>query len=259
MTSEQTSFHKIILADGVSSPLQIIWLHGWGQTHVSMRPLAERFARKAVNTLFDLPGFGGSPMLDEGAGSEDYAAALAAEISRLPAGPRIVVGHSFGCRVAIHLAASNPGLVAGLVLIAPAGLPRDRNLVWKIRASALKGLGKLAKSIDRIFGSGFHERYSARFGSADYRNAGALKATFVRVVNENLSGVAKLVSLPVLLVVGAEDTETPPEIARRYQQLIEGAGLAELPGFAHIDILGRGRHQVEARMNSFFKEHGFGA
>jgi lipase len=46
--------------------------------------------------------------------------ALASLIENEADGPVVVVGHSFGCAVALHLAAQCPDLVSGLVLLDPA-------------------------------------------------------------------------------------------------------------------------------------------
>ena len=258
MAETRAPFHKVTLGQEPTGPSRIIWLHGWGQTHASLLPLAELMINRAANVLFDLPGFGETARLADGATTTDYAAALAEEVSALPAGKRVFVGHSFGCRIALRLAVDRPELVAGLVLIAPAGLPRRRSALWRFRAALLRFIGRLARFVDRSLGSGFHGRFAERFGSADYRNAGPLRETFVKVVNEDLSDVARQISQPVEIVVGEADSEAPPEISRRYEQLIENAELTVLPGFGHLDILSRGRHQLEARLLRFLKEHGFG-
>ena len=258
MSQPKGSFHKLTLGPQATEALQIIWLHGWGQTHASLLPLAELMEKRATNILFDLPGFGKTEPLEGGAASPEYAAALAAELATLPAGRRLVVGHSFGCGVGLQLAAGWPELVDGLVLIAPAGLPRQRSVLWRGKAMGLKSIGRMARFADRLLGSRLHARFAGRFGSADYRKAGPLRETFVKIVNEDLSAVARQISQPVAIVVGEADTETPPEISRRYEQLIANAGLAVLPGFGHLDIVSRGRHQLEARLLRFLEEHGFG-
>ena len=258
MSQPKAPFHKLTLGPEATEGPQIIWLHGWGQTHASLLPLAELMEKRATNILFDLPGFGRTERLKRGAASPDYAVALAAELAALPAGRRLVVGHSFGCRVGLRLAAGWPQLVGGLVLIAPAGLPRRRGILWQAKAAGLKLIGRMARSVDRFLGSRLHDRFAGRFGSADYRNAGPLRETFVKIVNEDLTAVARQISQPVAIVVGEDDTETPPEISRRYEQLIENAGLVVVPGFGHLDILSRGRHQLGARLSRFLEEHGFG-
>jgi pimeloyl-ACP methyl ester carboxylesterase len=257
MASSRSTFFRVISGNS-EDRLQIIWLHGWGQTHASLLPLAELMEKRAANILFDLPGFGATERLETGATTVDYAAALGEELSPLQAGKRILVGHSFGCRIALRLAAQRPELVTGLVLIAPAGLPIRRGFVWRLKSTLLKLIGRTARFMDRHLGTRLHDRFALRFGSADYRSAGPLRETFIKVVNEDLAEVAMQINQPVEIVVGEADSEAPPEISRRYEQLIEKANLSVLPGFGHLDILARGRHQLEARLSRFIKEHGLG-
>lgn len=229
------------LGDGAET---LIWLHGWGQDRRSLQAIAKGFQTRATNRLFDLPGFGETAMLAQGAGTAEYADAL---MDQLPPVPAVLIGHSYGARVAVQCAARHPSRVKALVLIAGAGLPRRRSLKWKLRAWALRLLGRLAG----LLGEGAKARYRQRFGSADYRAAGALRATLVKAVTEDLSAQAGQVACPVLLLYGDDDTETPPEIGEKYASLMPRARLLRLPGFGHLDILSRGAHQCRAQITQF--------
>ena len=88
------------------------------------------------------------------------------------------------------------------------------------------------------------DRLRERYGSSDYRTAGAMRPVLVKVVNEDLTAAARRIRLPVVLVHGEADTESPPEIAARFHALIPGSQLHVLRGFDHLTILGDGRHQV---------------
>ena len=230
---------------------QIAWLHGWGLTHESLVGLAQLYERSHGNHLFDLPGFGRTNMLPVGAGTGDYAAAMAGALKLLGGGPFTLIGHSFGCRIAVRLAAEYPDLVERLVLIAAAGIPRDRSLAWKMRSRTIKLLGRLAGISDKLFGSEYRPRWARRYGSADYRNAGLLRETFVRVVNEDLSQVAAGISQKVLLICGKNDTEAPPNISEKYARILPDARLHLLQGFDHWDILQRGKHQCQRLIDDF--------
>lgn len=230
---------------------QIAWLHGWGLTHESLVPLAGLYERSHGNHLFDLPGFGRTNMLDIGAGTEDYAAAMAGALKLLNCGPYVLVGHSFGCRVAVRVAAQYPELVDRLVLIAAAGIPRDRSIRERMRGKAIKFLGKLAGLADKLTGGEYRARWAKRYGSLDYRNAGLLRETFVKVVNEDLSDVAAGLSQKVLLICGADDAEAPPNISEKYAAILPNAELHLLQGFDHWDILQRGKHQCQRLIDDF--------
>ncbi len=231
-----------------------IWLHGWGQTGSSLSRLAQLFIKNGSHLLYDLPGFGKTAMLEEGADTRDYADTLAALLREKGTKKHIIVGHSFGGRMAIQLAAHHPDLVKAIIIIAGAGLPRKRSLFFKTKAFVLRQVGKLARLSDKLFGTTFREAYVNRFGSEDYKNAGPLRATFVNTVTENLSCEARNIKAPVLLLYGADDNDTPPEIGRRYEQLIPIARFEEVSGFGHLDILSRGAYQCEALIRSFLKD-----
>lgn len=249
-------YHAYLGPRPMGAGRQIAWLHGWGLTHESLVGLAQLYERGCGNHLFDLPGFGRTNMLAVGAGTKEYTEAMAGALKLLGNGlegngPFTLVGHSFGCRIAVRLAAEYPELVERLVLIAAAGIPRDRSLAWKIRARAVKLLGRLAGLADRLFDTGYKPRWARRFGSADYRNAGLLRDTFLRVVNEDLSQLAAGVTQPVLLIYGESDSETPPNIGEKYARILPDAKLHVLKGFGHFDILSRGKHQCQRLIDEF--------
>jgi pimeloyl-ACP methyl ester carboxylesterase len=245
---------KISLPASGKGLTEIIWLHGWGQTHKSLLPLANLFKRGFKNTLYDLPGFGASDMLEAGAGTNDYANHLIKEIENKAKTPVILVGHSFGCRVSLRLAASRPDLVRGMVLIAAAGLPRRRTLGFRLKSLFLKTLGKMAGLSDQVFKTTLKEKYRQRFGSRDYREAGDLLPTFIKTVNENLTETAHKVSCPVLLLYGSEDLETPPSLGLRFRAMIHHGDLKILKGFDHLGILTAGQHQCQHYMTKFLQE-----
>ena len=249
-------WHRVDLApEGEAPDLEIIWLHGWGQTHESLKRLAEFFSRRATCRLYDQPGFGETARLDKGAGTADYADALASELAALPRpAKRVIIGHSFGFRIAVQMAANHGSLVDGIVAIAGAGLKRERSAAWKLRAASIKFLGKFAGFMDGVFKTKMRAKWSNRFGSADYRNAGELRETFVAVVNENLIEESRSAQCPALLIYGEEDTETPAEIGRKFASLIPNSKFHELPGFGHLDILGRGAAQCQTLIDEFLKE-----
>lgn len=166
--------------------------------------------------------------------------------------PVLWVGHSFGCRVGIQLASRHPELVKGLFLIAAAGLPRRRPLIKKIYMKTRVALFKILKKL--IPAGIINEEWLYKtFGSADYKNAGPMRAVFVKTVNEDLSGAARKIICPVHLVYGSDDNETPPEIGARLQKLISGAQLTILDNLDHYSVLGAGRHQVAPLLKKFME------
>src|SRR5215472_4276610 len=229
----------------------LIWAHGWGHTHRGFLPLAEALRRTAPSVLIDFPGFGASPPPPAVWGTEDYADATAEWLATLPAGRRMWIGHSFGCRVGLRLAARDPEAGNAIFLVAAAGLPPQRSLTARLRIAARRAVFRIARSLtpEGPARDGLRER----FGSADYRQAGAMRTILVKAVSENLSEVARAVRCPVVLLYGETDRETPPDIGERLQRLIPNAQLHVLRGFDHWNVLTDGQHQLTHRLSEFLE------
>jgi pimeloyl-ACP methyl ester carboxylesterase len=228
---------------GSAEAPQLIWGHGWGHSHAALAPLAHAMRQRGDSWLVDFPGFGASPLPPGPWGTEDYADAMAEWIASLSGGKkRIWVGHSFGCRVGLQLAARHPDAVQALFLIAAAGLQPHRSLWTRARRMPRRLAFRTLRAMTSEGPA--RDRLRERYGSSDYRNAGAMRPVLVKAVNEDLSDAARRIRVPVVLVHGDDDTESPPEIAARLHALIPGSRLHMLRGFDHWSILGDGRHQV---------------
>lgn len=235
---------------GGSGP-DIFWGHGWGHSLQAFLPLARSLENAGAHRVIDFPGFGDSPLPPENWGTAEYADAIAAFIKDQTSRKIIWIGHSFGCRVGIQLAARHPELIAGMFLIAAAGLPRKRPLHKKLY---FKARIKLYKFLKKLIPFGLPEKWLLKtFASPDYLKSGPLRKILVRVVNEDLSEQARTVKCPVTLLYGGQDTETPPEIGHRLAHLIPGAEMVVMDGFDHYTILSEARHQVARRINAFIK------
>ena len=241
------------ISSNADADTRIIWAHGWGQSGQAFEPLATAFAARAENLLIDFPGFGASPLPPDAWSTGDYADAVERWLGTLPPVTRTIwVGHSFGCRVGIQLAARHPERLERMVLIAAAGLKRKRTPVEQLRFRWRTTSFKLLKRLYTLTGRD-PAVLSGRYGSADYRNAGALRPIFVKVISEDLSDVARRISCPVQLVFGSNDAETPPEFGTRYNSLIAGSKLAILDHQDHYTVLGDGRHAVAKIISDFIK------
>lgn len=252
ITAKGTTFAVTEMGTPQPSGLRLLWGHGWGQSAEAFQPLAEILKPFAVSSLIDFPGFGKSAPPPETWGTAEYADAVDDWLHTLPSAKFVWIGHSFGGRVGIQLAARHPGFLAGMVLIASAGLPRRRSLLQRVRINARVMTFKVAK---RFVRKGPQlDRLRQRFGSADYRQAGAMRPIFLRVARENLTAEAQHIDCPTLLIYGTRDTETPPEIGERLKALIPRSELALLEGFTHLSILTDGRHQVAIRIRRFLEQ-----
>ena len=218
-----------------------------------MAQLAQSLSSLGEHILIDFPGFGDAPPPQDGWTTADYADLMARFLDARPTSvPTVWIGHSFGGRVGIQLAARRPELVTRLVLIAAAGLQRRRSLVERTRIAAKIRTFKTLKHLAPVTGMDV-DKLRERFGSSDYKAAGNMRDTLTKVVSEDLSNVAARITCPTRLLYGEHDTETPPEIGQRLAAMIPGAELSVLPGQDHYSVLGEGRHQVAKRIRDFLE------
>jgi pimeloyl-ACP methyl ester carboxylesterase len=217
-------------------PARVLALHGWRRQSGDFAAVLAGLAGAGVGAVaLDLPGFGASPEPPEAWGAADYAKAVSAVLPELET-PVVVLGHSFGGRVALCLAADRPDAVRALVLtgvplIRRPGAGRRPALSFRA-ARRLHRWGLL--SDERI------EGLRQRHGSADYRAAsGVMRDVFVRVVNESYEDELRRVRCPVELVWGDDDAEAPLAVAESALSVLgpDRASLTVLPGAGHLTPL----------------------
>jgi pimeloyl-ACP methyl ester carboxylesterase len=210
-------------------PAGVVALHGWRRTHTDFDAVLAGYPAAAP----DLPGFGATPAPPAAWGSADYAAAVLPLCQEGP--PVVLVGHSFGGKVAVALAAAHPDRVAALVLtgaplLRPAGQPRPRPSLAHRVARGLHRAGLLSDA-----------RMEARRqagGSDDYRAAvGVMRDVLVRSIAEMDDGTYRRelggLTCPVELVWGERDTAAPPAVAHEAATLVGGATVTVVPGVGH--------------------------
>jgi pimeloyl-ACP methyl ester carboxylesterase len=215
-------------------PPRVLALHGWARSHRDFDAvLAPAGASPLPALALDLPGFGASPPPPAAWGAEAYAAAVAAVLPDMGS-PVVVLGHSFGGRVALHLAVQHPEAVQALVLT---GVPllharnRDGRVAPGYRMARL--LHRLGLVSDESI-----ERARQRYGSADYKAAqGIMRQVHVRSVNETYEAQLDAVQCPVYLIWGSDDTAAPLEVAERAVTRLARGELAVSPGVAHLTPL----------------------
>jgi pimeloyl-ACP methyl ester carboxylesterase len=175
----------------------------------------------------DLPGFGATPAPQTPIGAREYASLLLPVLDEFDA-PPLVVGHSFGGRVAVCLAAEYPGRVAGLLVT---GSPLLRLAPAKNPPLAYR----LARRLNKygLVSNGSIEAMKKKRGSADYRAAtGVMRDVLVKVVNEEYRDELSRLAGPIHLLWGSEDREVPVVVARESARLVTESG-----GIASVEVV----------------------
>lgn len=206
-------------------PPRVLALHGWGRTRGDFDTLLSGYDAIAV----DLPGFGASPPPDHPVGAAGYAQLMEPLFAEFDL-PPVIVGHSFGGRVAVALAAQHPESVSGLVLVGVPLLGRDGpkpRVPWKYRL--IRGARRLGLIPEERL-----ERAKKQYGSADYRAAsGVMRDILVTSVNETYERELGKLACPVRLVWGERDSAAPVAIARAALPMIADGSLDVVPEAGH--------------------------
>lgn len=208
----------------------VLLLHGWGQNIAMMRPLGDNLQDKCRVTIIDFPGFGDSDEPEVPWTIHDYSLMLEKFVQELNIKKPIIMGHSFGGRVAICYSANNP--IEKLVLFGSPCIRRKQELPLSVKI--LKKLKTLP------FMNGLAETMKKYIGSRDYKAASPImRQTLVHVVNEDLSDYARKIEEPTLLIWGDSDTEALVEDAKQLEGIMIDAGLIILPGthYAYLENL----------------------
>lgn len=207
---------------------RVLALHGWGRSHQDfagvLRPATGGPPIDAI--AVDLPGFGASPPPPAPWGAGEYADCVAMLLEEMQL-PAVVLGHSFGGRVAVHLAASRPEQVGALVL---AAVPLVR-VTPRRRPPAAYRVVRALRRAGLVTGARV-ERSRLRHGSADYRAAsGVMREVLVRAVGGSDERELDAVRCPVTLVWADDDATVPIAVAHAALERLErrpGGGRAEL-------------------------------
>lgn len=213
----------------------VLLLHGWGGEAASFQPVFEWLAQSHKVYALDLPGFGKSQMPPTAWNTSDYAQCVAAFLEKIGIPKTHLVGHSFGGRISIILSAEYPEKVDKLILVDSAGIKPPRTVKYYFRVGIAK-VGKLLRRSGK-YGDYLANAISQRTGSKDYREAGGMRPTLVKVVNQDLRPLLSRIDASTLLIWGENDKDTPVSFGRIMEKEIPDAGLVVLREAGHFSYL----------------------
>jgi pimeloyl-ACP methyl ester carboxylesterase len=243
------SMPQLHVEDSGGSGPPVLFSHGllWDTRLFAPQVAALRDRYRCI--AWDHRGQGRSPVTADGYDMDTLAADAAALIERLGIAPVHYVGLSMGGFVGLRLAIRRPELLRSLTLIdtsaepePAANLPRYRllNLIARVF-----GIGIVVDRVMPIlFGPSFLADPARATERAEYRRrlAGNHRIGITRAVAGVIgrAGVAEQlhrIGTPTLVLVGAEDSATPPDKAAALQRGIAGARMLVVPAAGHTSTL----------------------
>lgn len=209
----------------------LLILHGWGRSLEDWKFVANRLSDNYRVILLDLPGFGQSlaptnKLMDV----YFYATFVEAFLKKLGVGKFYLAGHSFGGKVSIVIASSNPN-VQRLFLIDSSGVE-----VKTTKTLIIIRIAKLFKKITHIvpiFPSPMKKSVKNFLSSKDYKQAGELQDTLTKVINQDVTKEAGKIKAKSVIIWGENDKEVPVTAARKLSITIPNSVIRIIWGAGH--------------------------
>lgn len=212
----------------------LLFLHGWRSEAKVWLPIISNLKNiGAAIYAIDLPGFGGSQVPSAAMTVGDYAEVVKDFIEKLGLKNVVIIGHSFGGRVGIKLAAQKPEIVSKLILVDSAGFAMGHN-----KKSLMSAAAKIAKPFFKPkFMQGFRKKIYQNIGAEDYVATPELQKTFVNIVSEDLTEDMKKINCLTLIINGENDADTPVEFGKKMNGLILGSEFVIIKDAGHFSFL----------------------
>lgn len=223
----------------------LVFLHGWGVNSTLWFKIAPVLIDKNYSLYFlDLPGFGQSQTPQKDFYLDDYVNVVENFVKKLGLKNIVLIGHSFGGRITIKLAAENPDFLQKVVLVDSAGIYHH---------SQVKTLKLLIASIIKpIFQFSFMQTFRRKIyqitGNEEYLAIPALSKIFSHVVNEDLTSYLSKIKLPTLIIWGEKDNNEASTIndAQQMKKSIKNSKLEILKDAGHFSFLDQPEEFVKA-------------
>lgn len=219
----------------------VLILHGWGANKELMKQAFASEFTDFCHIYLDLCGFGKSS-IEVPLKSVDYAQIVAEFLCQKKLAPAIIIGHSFGGKIATLL--SKDFHLKALVLLSSAGIVWQKSL--KVRAKI-----KLFKAF-KGFGL---SKFGAFFASKDVKGMNkTMYETFKNVVDEDFSAYFSEVKCQTLIFWGDKDKATPLKSGEKIHALIKNSKFYALNG-EHFFFLQHAPFIAKSVLNALSKEN----
>lgn len=197
----------------LGQPQTILFLHGWGSNKEIMKQAFGKTFPSYQHLYLDLPGFGHSSIHDV-IDTITYAQIVQSFLDELHIKPYMIVGHSYGGKVATIL---NPET---LVLLSSAGIIAPKSLKVRTKIALFKMLKPFApRSFYRLF------------ATKDVDGMSQTMYEIVKiVVNEDFSERFLARKAQTFIFWGKEDSATPLLSGEKINALIQGSHFYPLDG-----------------------------
>ena len=240
---------NILFSENPGKKETVIFLHGWRSSSAAWFKVLTGISEAGFSVYaIDLPGFGESETPPADFNLEKYASVVKEFITKeriMETGPKaVIVGHSFGGRVALKFASLYPDAVSKLVLVDSAGLKYGN------KKSFLRFLAKIFKPFFKFPPlRSLRPSIYKRIGAEDYLATPELKSVFLSIIKEDLSPVLPAINIPTLIVWGEDDKTTPLDSAYVFKEKIKNSEISVIKDAGHFPFLDQPNKFSEILLN----------
>jgi pimeloyl-ACP methyl ester carboxylesterase len=210
----------------------IVILHGWGLYGDKYSELKKELEKKGYTVYSpDFPGFGTEVSKKKSMNLSDFTDFFINYLDTKRIKKMVIIGHSFGGRVAIHYASTHSQFVELLILT---GVPiiHHYGLKQKVSFIAAKTLKIPFLILPDEYSNLFRKLLYKIIGEYDYFKSGNKRSTFKNIIGESLTSYFQKITAPIVLIWGELDRLTPAgdvvKISQinnvRHSKLVEGFG-----------------------------------
>ena len=194
---------------------EILFLPGWNDNIDHFENIAQRLNNYKF-ILVDLPNQGKSQKINQKINMDDYIEIIHGFLINNNFDPKIIIGHSFGGKLAFIYALKYP--VDKLVLIAPS-LIKNKSLITQLKIKKYK----LLKFLNKNFKLKLNLN---KYGSKEFlMQDGIEKINFIIATNNYYNKELHKLKIPTLLYYGKKDYVTPIKEAKYILKKIENSKL----------------------------------
>lgn len=206
----------------------LLILPGWRRSIDEWIPVAKSLSEKYRVILLDLPGFNGSTSFPkEIFGVFEYADFVKKFLEKLKIQKCTILGHSMGGRLGIILAVEGD-IVNKLILVDSSGIER-KSLYVKI----MHILKIIFLPILMLMPNFIKNKIRNLIGSEDYKTAGEMQRTLVKVVNQNLESFLPKIKIPTFIIWGDQDKVLPVYQTKIFKKEIKDSKVRIVWGAGH--------------------------
>ncbi|HUE78656.1 MAG TPA: alpha/beta fold hydrolase [Sphingomicrobium sp.] len=221
---------------GGGDAVPILFLHGVGSDRSVWAPQLAHFGSARRALAFDYPGYGESDPAATGTTRDDFAATILAAMAELSIKRAHVCGLSLGGVIAIAMHHAAPERCASLILADSFAVHPDGQAIFDRSIAASEQMSELAAArTPALLAAGASEALHSQVRETLARiDPEAFRIGTEAVWLADQSDRAAAIGVPTLVLVGDQDTVTPPELSRELAEAIPGAELHILAGAGHL-------------------------